>query len=130
MRPDAIMLLFKEAFDVFPPIKGKPTNDLLAIREVLLPILMGIPFDLLGGVHSLTAILMDDTKYAAEHGGMMFVRPKHLPPLYDDTIANNASTVVRVHAEAAHKSCLKDYASDDAAKFGCAKFLHDVVVEV
>ncbi len=50
MRPDAIMLLLKEAFDVFPPIKGKPTNDdLLAIREVLLPILMVIPFDLQEG---------------------------------------------------------------------------------
>jgi hypothetical protein len=50
MRPDAITLLFKEAFDVFPPIKGKPTDDdLLAIREVLPPILMVIPFNLLRG---------------------------------------------------------------------------------
>jgi hypothetical protein len=50
MCPDAITLLFKEAFNVFPPIEGKPTNDdLLAIREVLLPILMVIPFNLLGG---------------------------------------------------------------------------------
>ena len=108
MRPDAITLLFKEAFNIFPPIEGKPTNDdLLAIREVLLPILMVIPFDLLGGVHSLTALLTDDTKYAAEHGGITFVRPKHLP-LYDDTIADDASPQVCVRAEAAHKSHLED----------------------
>jgi hypothetical protein len=108
MCPDAVTLLFKEAFNVFPPIKGEPTNDdLLAIREVLLPILMVIPFDLLGGVHSLTALLMDDTKYTANHSSKKFVGPKHLP-LYDDTIANNASTVVRVRAEAAHKSHLED----------------------
>ncbi len=130
MRPDAIMLLFKEAFDVFPPIKGKPTDDdHLAIREVLLPILMVIPFNLLRGVHSLTALLTDDTKYTAVHGGMTFMRPKRLP-LYDDTIANNASTVVHVHAKAAHKSCLEDYASYDAAKHGVAKFLRNVVDDV
>jgi hypothetical protein len=44
MRPDAITLLFKEAFNIFPPIEGKPTNnDLLAIREFLLPILCTRP---------------------------------------------------------------------------------------
>jgi hypothetical protein len=130
MRPDAITLLFKAAFDVFPPIEGKPTDDdLLAIREVLLPILMVIPFDLLGGVHSLTALLTYDTKYAAAPGGMTFVRPKRLP-LYDDTITDDASTLVCVYAEAAHKSCLEDYASYHAAERGCAKFLRNVVNEV
>jgi hypothetical protein len=49
--PDLITLLFKESRDNFPPIEGKPSdNDLLSIRETLLPILMEIPFDLLGGV--------------------------------------------------------------------------------
>jgi hypothetical protein len=90
---------------------------------------MVIPFDLFGGVHSLTALLMDDTKYTADHSGKKFVRPKRLP-LYDDTIANDASTVVRVRAEAAHKSRLEDYASCNAVKRGCAKFLHNVVNEV
>ncbi len=70
MRPDAVTLLFKEAFYIFPPLKGKPTDDdLLAIREALLPILMVIPFDAVGGIHSLTALLMDEAKYAAAHGG-------------------------------------------------------------
>ncbi len=54
MCPDAITLLFKDAFEVFPPIKGKPTDDdLFANREVLLPLLVIIPFDAVGGVHSL-----------------------------------------------------------------------------
>ena len=109
MRPDAVTLLFKEAFDIFPPIEGKPTDDdLLAIREALLPILMVIPFDAVGGIHSLTALLMDEAKYATAHGGNEFVRPVRLP-LYDEHIADDAPTVVRVHAEAAHKSKLEDY---------------------
>jgi hypothetical protein len=46
MTPVAIMLLFKEARDAFPPFKGNPKdNNLLSIRETLLPILMEIPYD-------------------------------------------------------------------------------------
>jgi hypothetical protein len=62
MTPNAITLLFKEARDAFHPFEGKPTDDdLLLIRETLLPILMEIPYDQLGGVHSLTAIIGGDT---------------------------------------------------------------------
>ena len=118
------------AFDIFPPIEGKPTDDdLLAIREALLPILMVIPFDAVGGIHSLTALLMDEAKYATAHGGNKFVRPVRLP-LYDEHIADDAPTVVRVRAEAAHKSKLEDYNNYKAAECGCAKFLRDVVDEV
>jgi hypothetical protein len=111
MTPDAITLLFKEARDTFPPIEGKPTDDdLLTIRETLLPILMEIPFDLLGGVHSLIGLLTETTRYAADHGGNAFVIPIRLP-LYDGSIADDATTVIRVRSEAAHKARLDDYAS-------------------
>ncbi len=60
MTPDAITRLFKEAYDTFPPRKGKPTGDnLLAIRRKLLPLLMVIPYDQLEGTHSLVAILTE-----------------------------------------------------------------------
>jgi hypothetical protein len=80
MTPDAITLLFREARDTFPPIKGKPTaNDLQSIREKLLPILMEIPYNQLRGTHSLVGILTDATRYAADHGGATFVCPLCLP---------------------------------------------------
>jgi hypothetical protein len=130
MTPDAITLLFKEARDAFLPLKGKPTDDdLLSIRETLLPILMEIPYDQLGGVHFLTAIIMDGVRYAADHGGNAFKRPIRLP-LYDSSIADDATTVVRVCVEAAHKARLDDYASFEAAERGAAKFLHKAVDEV
>ena len=120
MTPNAITLLFKEARDAFPPIEGKPTDDdLLSIRETLLPILMEIPYDQFGGVHSLTAIITDDVRYAADHGGNAFKRPVRLP-LYDGSIADDATTVVRVRAEAAHKVRPDDYASFEAAERGAA----------
>jgi hypothetical protein len=94
MTPDAITLLFKEAQDSFPPIEGKPTDDnLLLIREMLLPILMEIPYDQLGGIHSLTAILRDTVMYAANHGGNAFKRPVQLP-LYDGNIMDDATMVI------------------------------------
>ena len=66
MTPDAIARLFKEAYDSFPPLEGKPTDDdQLAIREALLPLLMVIPYDQLNGIHSLTAILAEAVKYEA-----------------------------------------------------------------
>jgi hypothetical protein len=127
MTPDAITLLFTEARDTFPPLKGKPMdNDLMLIRETLLPILMEIPYNQLGGVHSLMAILVDTARYATNHRGNAFKCPDRLP-LYDSSIANNATTVVRVRAESAHKSHLDNYARYKVAKRGAAKFLCETV---
>ena len=56
MTPEAITHLFNLAYDSFPPLEGKPSDDdLLAIQEALLPLLMVIPYDQLNGIHSLTA---------------------------------------------------------------------------
>jgi hypothetical protein len=64
MTLDAITCPFKEAHDAFPPLEGKPSNDeLLDIRETLLPLLMVISYNQLNGVHSLTAILAKSVKY-------------------------------------------------------------------
>jgi hypothetical protein len=130
MTPDAITLLFRDAHKAFLPFKGKPTDDdLTAIRETLLPILMEIPYDQLGGVHSLMAILTDPMRYAANHGGTAFKRPARLP-LYDKNIADSATTVVRICAGSAHCAHLDNYSSYKTVKRGTAKFLCEVVDEV
>ncbi len=109
-----------------PPLKEKPSDDdLLAIRETLLPLLMVIPYNHLNGVYSLTAILTKAVKYKANHG-TKFVLPARLP-LYNKTIADNAMTVVCIHVEAAHKSRLDDYASYEASEQGVSTFLRNVV---
>ncbi len=96
MTPDAITRLFKEAYDTFPPLEGKPTDDdLLTIRECILPLLMVIPYDQLNGIHSLMAILTDAVKYEAEHSNAKFVRPSRLS-FCDKNIADDATTVVQV----------------------------------
>ena len=92
------------------------------IRETLLPILMEIPYNELEGVHSLTAILSDPVRYAIDHGGNTIVRPSCLP-LYNKNIANDASTVVQVCEEAAHRAHLGNFASYKAAERSAVKFL-------
>jgi hypothetical protein len=130
MMPNAIMLLFKEARDTFPPLEGKPTdNDLMSIPETLLPILMEIPYNQIRGVHSLTAILVDAARYATNHGDNAFKCPDRLP-LYDSSIANNATVVMRICAESAYKSRLNNYARYEVAERGAAKFLCETVNEV
>ena len=96
MTPEAITLLLKEATEAFTVIEGKPSdNDILAIRKTLLPLLMDIPFDLVGGIHSLTGLITETATYKADHGNVVFVRPTRLP-LYNSTFPDNATTVQRV----------------------------------
>jgi hypothetical protein len=131
MTPNAITLLFKEeAYNSFPPLEGKPTdNGLLSIRETILPLLMVIPYNLLGGIHSLTAILTNPPKYEEAHSNAKFVHPIRLP-LYDLKIKDDTTTIVCIRAEAAHKSRLDDYASYKVAKRGVTKFLRKAIKEV
>ena len=130
MTPNTITLLFKEARDTFPPFKGNPADDdLLLIQEMLFPILMEIPYNQLGRAHLLTAILVDPAKYATDHGGAPFHHPIHLP-LYDASIADDATTVVRIRAKASHKARLNDYASYEVAERGTAKFLCKTIDKV
>jgi len=57
-------------------------NDLLAIRETLLPLIVVIPYDQLKGIHSLTAILTEAVKYEADHGS----KKMNVPPASPSTI--------------------------------------------
>ena len=60
MTPEAITLHLKEATEAFTVIDEKPSDDdILAIHETLLPLLMDIPFNLVGGVHSLTGLITE-----------------------------------------------------------------------
>ncbi len=115
MTPDGITCLFREAHDSFPSLEGKPSNNnLLAIQATLLPLLMGIPYDQLNGVHSLTSILTQAVKYKADHGTKSVCLA--CLPLYNKMIADDTMTVIHVCAEAAPKSCFDDYASYKAAE--------------
>ena len=63
-------------------------NDLLAIRETLLPLLVVIPYDQLKGIHSLMAILTKAVKYEADHGS----KKMNVPPASPSTLFPSLKT--------------------------------------
>ena len=87
---------------------------------------MDIMYNHLGGVHSLMGLIMEATTYAAEHSNNVFVRPTRLP-LYDANIPDNATTVMQVKLETAHKARVDNYTSFEAVERGVARFLKEVV---
>ena len=67
MKPDAITALFADASAHFVPFAGNPTDDdLTAIREVLTPLLLGIPYDA-DGRHNLVGLIAQRDKYKAKY---------------------------------------------------------------
>jgi hypothetical protein len=78
MSPDAIYTLFTDAAARFTPITGNPTDDdLTAIREVLTPLLLSIPYDE-AGTHNLVGIIEHPATYLATWLAL-FPVPAHHP---------------------------------------------------
>lgn len=127
MTPEEITALFATAATTFQPIVGQPTDDdLTAIREILYPLLLSIPYDE-NGTHNLIGILEPEATYATTWHAP-FPVPQRPPPY--PAIADNASAVVRARGEAEHAILVKDYAVHEAAERATSKFIRDMVDEL
>ena len=127
MKPDAITALFAEAAATVTPIVGNSTDDdLMAIREILTPLLLGVPYDT-AGPHNLVRLIMPKAAYRSAYS-VAFKYPAH-PELYDGNIADDTTPVVRARMEAAHTNKCSDYECYDAAKRATVKFLRDLINE-
>ena len=113
MAPEEITALFATAAAAFPTITGQPTDDnLTALRDVLYPLLLDIPYNM-NGPDNLIGIIEPVALYMATWG-QAFVPPAR-PPAYP-VIADDASAVVRARSEALHARLVTDYESWDAAE--------------
>ena len=120
MTPEEITTLFATAATTFQPIVGQPTNDdLTAIREILYPLLLDIPYDM-HGIHNLVGLIEPTATYEATWGAAFVIPPR--PPAYP-AIADDATAGVRKRREAEHAILVQDHASYDAAERATAKFL-------
>ena len=127
MTPEEITTLFATAATTFQPITGQPTDDdLTALRDVLYPLLLDIPYDM-DGTHNLIGLIEPTPSYTTTWGTPFPIPPR--PPAYP-AIADDASAVVRARWEAEHAILVKDYASYDAAERAAAKFIRDAVDEI
>jgi regulator of replication initiation timing len=126
MSPEEIVTKFAEALEQFEAIVGQPTDsDLTRAREVLIQILIIIPFDEANAVHNLVGLIEDDANYKASYGAS-FVRPTKLP-IYDKSIADDAKAVVRARMEAEHRAKRADYTTCETAEREAREFILNVV---
>lgn len=131
MTPEEITALFTAAHAHFTPIVGNPSDDdLTNMREILMPLLLGIPYDETGPhpQHNLIGLIEATATYTNDWGAAFPIPAR--PAAYDPTIAADATPVVRARMEAAHTLRLHDYASHEAAERGVAKFIRDAVDEL
>ena len=127
MTPEEITALFATAATTFETIVGQPTDDdLTALRDVLYPLLLDIPYDE-DGTHNLIGLIEPPASYTTTWGAP-FPRPNR-PPAYP-AIDDDASAVVRARREALHAILVKDYAAYEAAERATAKFIRDAVDEI
>lgn len=130
MTPEEITTLFATAAASFQPIAGQPTDDdLTALREVLYPLLLDIPYDEDGAHprHNLIGLVEPTASYTATWGEAFPIPPR--PPAYP-AIANDATAVVRARGEAQHAIKVRDFNSYEAAERATAKFIRDAVDEI
>ncbi len=100
-----IAAIFAMAMTNFDAIIGQPTDDdIFRIREVLMPLLHDINCDMAKvastATHNLVGIIQQDTSYTARWGAS-FPRPVRIA-VYDTTIKDDATPVVRSRMEANH----------------------------
>ena len=68
MTPEEITALFAMAASAFQPIVGQPSDDdFTALREVLYPLLLDIPYDE-DGSHNLIGLIEPRASYTATWG--------------------------------------------------------------
>ena len=128
MTPEEITALFADAVNKFTPIVGVPTDDnLTALRKILYPLLLSIPYDK-DRVHNLIGLIEPTASYTTTWGAAFPIPAR--PPAYDPTIAADATPVVRARREAAHALVLKDFATYEATERAVAKFIRDAVDEI
>ena len=100
MTPTTLSLALADAKATFSPIVGHPTNnDLVCINDALAPILLKIMYDLSNGEQNLWGLIANVDRYL-HHYGLSFVCPATRLVVYDPNIANDASRVEHVCAEA------------------------------
>ena len=127
MTLEEIAALFAMVASAFQPIVGQPSDDdLTALRDVLYPLLLDIPYDK-DGTHNLIGLIKPRTSYTATWGAP-FPIPARPPPY--PAIADDAAPVVRARREVEHAILVRDNASYEAAERAVAKFVRDAANEI
>eukprot|EP00804_Cyclotella_cryptica_P018733 CCRYP_007225-RA/>CCRYP_007225-RA protein AED:0.88 eAED:0.42 QI:0/-1/0/1/-1/1/1/0/215 len=115
------------AATMFQPILGQPSNnDLIALCDILYPLLLNIPYDE-DGTHNLIGLIELTTLHMAIWGAPF--PPLPCPPAYP-IIDDVATAVVRACQEAKPTILVRDFASYEVAECVTAKFIYEAIDEI
>ena len=86
----------------------RPTdNDLIDIRQLLVPVLMKTKYDELTLTHNISGVILPAERYEQIYKNRAYVIPPVIP-LYDDTIDKDATRSEINLAEGKHKARQND----------------------
>ena len=126
-KPTDLTLALQKATEVFTAIVYRPTdNDIINIRQLLLPVLMNTNYDELTLTHNLSGVILTTKHY--EHiykKGAYLILP--VITLYDDTIYKYATRAGVHQAEGKHEAKRSDRQLYKTADNSCKNFIMEVV---
>ena len=126
-KPYEITLTIQKATEGFTAIIDLPTdNDIINIRQLLLPVLMKTKYDELKLTHNLSRVILPIERYEQVHSNGAYVILSVIA-LYNDAIDINATRTEFHRAEGKHKARINDRALYETADTECKNFIMEVV---
>ena len=93
MTPEDIMAKFADTIKKFKPIDSQLSDtNLTQVWEVLVPLLLQIPYDKTGGTQNLIGLIQSVAEYTTRPGAK-FAEPTFVGA-YNATIDDNATAIV------------------------------------
>ena len=128
-KPADITLTLHKATEGFTAIMYRPTdNNIIKIRQLLLPVLMKTKYDNLTLTHNLSGVILPIERYGHIYNKGAYLIPPVIA-LYDDTIYKDA-TIPEVHqSEGKHKSKQIYRQLYKTADNSCKNFIMEVIDE-
>ena len=107
-KPAELTLAIQKAPEGFTVIVDRPTdNDLIEIRQLLVPVLMKTTYDELTLQHNLSGVILPDESYEQIYKKGAYAIPPVIP-LYDDNIDKDATRLEINRAKGKHKARRND----------------------
>ena len=107
-KPADLSLALQKATEEFTAIVARPTdNNIIEIRQLLLPVLTKTKYDELTLTHHLSGVILPSDHYEQIYKKWDFLFPPVIA-LYDDTIDKDATKTEVHRAEGKHKAKRND----------------------
>ena len=126
-KPADLTLTLQKVKAGFTAIVDWPTdNDLIEIRQLLVPVLMRTKYDELNLTHNLWGVILPSERYQQIYKKGAYLIPPIIA-LYDDTIDKDATRIELHWAEGKHKAQINDRQLYETTKNASRIFITAVI---